>query len=78
MLDASHDAGCHEFSSMERLVNGLWATILALGTVLTSITILHARSWRFFKVCAPGSPCPLNITQSDSLLQRWHALVFRL
>eukprot|EP00892_Ulva_mutabilis_P000727 jgi/Ulvmu1/10655/UM066_0036.1 len=45
---ASHDA-CDEFSSMERLVNGLWATILALGTVLTSMTVLHARSWRFFK-----------------------------
>lgn len=46
-------SGCHEFSTMERLVNGLWATILAVGTVLTSVTILHARSWRFFKVPPP-------------------------
>lgn len=60
LLEPTITAGgsdCREFSSMERLVNGLWATILAVGTVLTSVTILHARSWRFFKVL-PSPPLP--------------------
>lgn len=43
---------CEEYTSPEKLVNGLWATILALGTVATSMLIITARSWRFFKV--PG------------------------
>eukprot|EP00892_Ulva_mutabilis_P000726 jgi/Ulvmu1/10654/UM066_0035.1 len=41
-------AGCQEFTAAERLNNGLWATILALGTVWTSMMIVQARSWRFF------------------------------
>ena len=30
-----------------RLVNGLWALFLAFGTVLTSLKVETARSWRF-------------------------------
>ena len=42
---------CVDFTKAEKLVNGLWATILALGTVMTSLLIQSARSWRFFRVC---------------------------
>lgn len=41
---------CDEYAAPEKLVNGLWATILAIGTVSTSMLIVTARSWRFFKV----------------------------
>ena len=44
---------CDEYPSLGRLVNGLWATILAVGTVATSMIIISARSWRFFKVRLP-------------------------
>lgn len=44
---------CDEYSGADRLVNGLWATILAIGTVATSMIIITARSWRFFKVRFP-------------------------
>lgn len=53
-------AGCQEYTAAERLNNGLWATILALGTVWTSMMIVQARSWRFFNVrpCLLHTPVP--------------------
>lgn len=47
--------GCLEYTPAERLNNGLWATMLALGTVWTSMMIVQARSWRFFNVRPPAS-----------------------
>ena len=44
---------CVEYLPAERIVNGLWATILAVGTVLTCLLVQTARKWRLFRVRYP-------------------------
>ena len=60
---------CEEFPALARVVSGLWATILAVGTVATSMLMISARSWRFFKVrCPDGScQCCLKVAPAHSL-----------
>lgn len=53
-VDPSTQPPCVDFTKAEKLVNGLWATILALGTVMSSLLIQSARSWRFFRVRYPS------------------------
>lgn len=54
--DENDTPDCVDFTDAEKLVNGLWATILALGTVMTSLLIQSARTWRFFRVRLPQDP----------------------
>ena len=57
-LTPAEKEGCVEYTAQERLVNGLWALVLAFGTLVTSVVVQTARSWPFFRVrfcCLPQS-----------------------
>ena len=48
---ASTDAPApqHQLNSSELLINGLWQLILAAGLLLSSLSVVKARRWRYLK-----------------------------
>ena len=46
---SSASSDCQEFTDKDRLINGLWALLLALATLCTCELFKTARSWPFFK-----------------------------
>ena len=62
---------CDEYSAPDQLVNGLWATILAIGTVSTSMLIVTARSWRFFKVFRASFHSMLGLSKPTAVEELW-------